>query len=264
MKMTKNIAISALGAGILLSAPFSTTSHATPMQIEEVVNSTTTYTGALVLDGLQDAFDGAFFLNSGLAGLDVIRQIDTLESIQTYRLLDTFTNNTASTITTTIGYFTDLGSDGDELIVEEGAFRSITFQERDDLDGTPVGEVDPVLAFTFGNNSFTTNNAVGDVLPGEFELTFDVSILAGESLSLLQFATLIKDDTDRSGDVALATARSDALIALPDLSGLSVGLNDIANFGAVSTVPVPAALPLFGTGLAFMGFLGWRRKRKSA
>ena len=32
----------------------------------------------------------------------------------------------------------------------------------------------------------------------------------------------------------------------------------------VSAVPVPAALPLFGTGLALMGFIGWRRKRKLA
>lgn len=34
--------------------------------------------------------------------------------------------------------------------------------------------------------------------------------------------------------------------------------------GAVSAVPVPAALPLFGTGLAVLGFIGWRRKRKAA
>ncbi len=33
---------------------------------------------------------------------------------------------------------------------------------------------------------------------------------------------------------------------------------------AVSAVPLPAALPLFGTGLAIMGFIGWRRKRKLA
>lgn len=33
---------------------------------------------------------------------------------------------------------------------------------------------------------------------------------------------------------------------------------------ASSVIPVPAALPLFGTGLAIMGFVGWRRKRKLA
>ncbi|MFK5980999.1 MAG: hypothetical protein QM488_19180 [Rhizobiaceae bacterium] len=32
--------------------------------------------------------------------------------------------------------------------------------------------------------------------------------------------------------------------------------------GASAVVPIPAALPLFGTGLALMGFLGWRRKQK--
>jgi hypothetical protein len=32
----------------------------------------------------------------------------------------------------------------------------------------------------------------------------------------------------------------------------------------VSTTPLPAALPLFATGLGVLGLLGWRRKRKSA
>ncbi len=31
-----------------------------------------------------------------------------------------------------------------------------------------------------------------------------------------------------------------------------------------AVVPLPAALPLFGTGLAIMGLIGWRRKRKTA
>ena len=32
----------------------------------------------------------------------------------------------------------------------------------------------------------------------------------------------------------------------------------------VSAVPLPAALPLYGAGLAALGFLGWRRRRKAA
>jgi len=46
--------------------------------------------------------------------------------------------------------------------------------------------------------------------------------------------------------------------------------SDPANFvigdGKVvpSTVPLPAALPLFATGLGALGLLGWRRKRKAA
>jgi hypothetical protein len=33
--------------------------------------------------------------------------------------------------------------------------------------------------------------------------------------------------------------------------------------GGVDVVPLPAALPLFATGLGAMGLLGWRRKRKA-
>jgi len=36
----------------------------------------------------------------------------------------------------------------------------------------------------------------------------------------------------------------------------------VANVNGISVVPLPAALPLYGTGLAIMGFIGWRRRRK--
>ena len=32
--------------------------------------------------------------------------------------------------------------------------------------------------------------------------------------------------------------------------------------GPVTVIPLPAALPLYGTGLAIMGLIGWRRKKK--
>jgi hypothetical protein len=39
---------------------------------------------------------------------------------------------------------------------------------------------------------------------------------------------------------------------------------DWTRFEAQSSVPLPAALPLFATGLGGLGLLGWRRKRKRA
>jgi len=50
---------------------------------------------------------------------------------------------------------------------------------------------------------------------------------------------------------------------------LNLSIDDGEVFGIVtsanvSPVPLPAALPLFGTGLGIMGFIGWRRKRRMA
>jgi len=55
-------------------------------------------------------------------------------------------------------------------------------------------------------------------------------------------------------------------IAKVEISGFRDVIIDSINFefSNTSVVPLPAALPLFGTGLAAMGFIGWRRKRKIA
>jgi hypothetical protein len=37
----------------------------------------------------------------------------------------------------------------------------------------------------------------------------------------------------------------------------------VITFAPVATTPLPAALPLFATGLGGLGLLGWRRKRKA-
>jgi len=50
----------------------------------------------------------------------------------------------------------------------------------------------------------------------------------------------------------------------PDYNpGDGLGRNDYS-VAAISAVPLPAALPLYGAGLAVMGLVGWRRKRKEA
>ncbi len=57
---------------------------------------------------------------------------------------------------------------------------------------------------------------------------------------------------------------SDSLSAGADVFGfddMSVGALDQVTPNAT---PLPAALPLFASGGALLGFLGWRRKRKMA
>lgn len=261
------LAVAAMG----LVFGFSQAGQAAQLGLAEIVNTTTTSIAPVVVDGLEDAFDGYSSILD-LAGLSLSRQVNTLLSTNTYRTLDIFTNNTASTINTLVHYNSNLGSDYDEFVVEQGAFRAVSFED----DYAPFGvpdphqpgfEGDPVLAFTFGNNAFTTANGAGAITPNYFDVSFNLSVAPGQSVGILQFATLVLDDTDRSGDVALALARSDALIAAPDLSGLSAqDIATIVNFdvGSLSEVPVPPALPLFLTGIAGLGVMRLRRRRVSA
>jgi hypothetical protein len=40
--------------------------------------------------------------------------------------------------------------------------------------------------------------------------------------------------------------------------------DDAGGFTSFAIIPLPAALPLMGAGLALLGFLGWRKKRKAS
>jgi hypothetical protein len=53
---------------------------------------------------------------------------------------------------------------------------------------------------------------------------------------------------------------------LGQIVGFFIDANDntIGFVGTPTTTPIPAALPLFATGLGATGLFGWRRKRKAA
>ncbi|MFK5978775.1 MAG: PEP-CTERM sorting domain-containing protein [Rhizobiaceae bacterium] len=58
---------------------------------------------------------------------------------------------------------------------------------------------------------------------------------------------------------------SDAISFFGNVLTLSMNVSQPGDWiRVVSAVPVPPALPLFGTALAVLGFMGWRRKQRSA
>ena len=136
-----------------------------------------------------------------------------------------------------------------------------------DSIGTPgcnnsgcVSAFDPIWEITVTRSSFIDASAVDGFEPGdEFELVFDGSVLAWTNFFV-----------DGSGlfhgqvtDLFLAIGTHTFTLNVTNLaSGFNSG-GAWMNFGPELPVPIPAALPLFGSGLAVMGWLGWRRNRKA-
>ena len=88
--------------------------------------------------------------------------------------------------------------------------------------------------------------------------TFSAPALSGnETFSFLGVAfdsPLVSLVRILSGNASLGAGQFD-----PDV----VAMDDFIYGEPVPQVPLPAALPLFATGLGVLGLLGWRRKRKA-
>jgi hypothetical protein len=84
------------------------------------------------------------------------------------------------------------------------------------------------------------------------------------TVSSINFSTAPTDgffqkDQDPSGPMSRPI-----LNGLGDIEAQDLGLITGIGFVPPGQVPLPAALPLFATGLGALGLLGWRRKRKGA
>jgi hypothetical protein len=88
----------------------------------------------------------------------------------------------------------------------------------------------------------------------------------------LQLSSGSKPDSSILPNIILTNfSFSGTLISLYDSASSNFTTYDVAasghltSFGPaeLSQTPLPAALPLFATGLGALGLLGWRRKRKN-
>jgi|SRR5215472_100294 len=107
-----------------------------------------------------------------------------------------------------------------------------------DLQFSSVGLYILVNGVTdFSSSAFTGSSAHQPAIP--FSLT-DISLTAGMTIDFV-----VDSLGDQSNDVV----------------GLQADIS--SGSGTAAATPLPAALPLFASGLGAMGLLGWRRKRKA-
>ena len=97
------------------------------------------------------------------------------------------------------------------------------------------------------NNSFTVS---GGVLTSDSIFTSFGSFNASPAVTCCSFL-LILSNINFAGLSAVS-------------NGVSISGSTNLVITAVSEAPLPAALPLFATGLGALGLIGWRRKRKAA
>ena len=139
----------------------------------------------------------------------------------------------------------------------------------------PNGPNNVIIDSVFGDVEFGFNNAI-DVVSADFTgnsvtveddvlftrvidsitLEFTDALFAGATVTL---------GTDNFPSPFTETLVGDVLtLSTPSSAGTRGQVFDATfNITPVSATPLPAALPLFATGLGALGLLGWRRKRKA-
>jgi hypothetical protein len=208
-----------------------------------------------VSDGGRDAFDSyGYYPNALAAGLTQTRLVEAFTARNLYRFFDTFTNTTSDAISTTLVFSGNLGSDAATL-EEYGAGGLIVSCQS----GAIGCASDPVVASIAGNNGLGHQLLNGD----DYFASFDVTIAAGASISLLNFAFVASEDTGtQASDVTLAIATGQSLVANPFLDGLSTQqIAQIANYDfGTPGVPEPAAWVMMISGFGMAGAM-LRRQR---
>ncbi|MGO9682013.1 MAG: VPLPA-CTERM sorting domain-containing protein [Beijerinckiaceae bacterium] len=128
------------------------------------------------------------------------------------------------------------------------------------------------------NGTLTIDVTIGSVtasdliIPDFAPLNMIVSQFTSPNSTGLLYQLNVNDSNGDSGyvDFIYPNDQSNPLIGHPFIYidqgefNAASGLIPFGLTGDITATPLPAALPLFATGLGAMGLLGWRRKRKNA
>jgi hypothetical protein len=129
--------------------------------------------------------------------------------------------------------------------------------------------------------SFATTGSTIDTYDGLFSgpASFGTGTLtladttSGEPVFFLSLLQLLAVPTGYISDAALGTSTSTYSNATLTSLGVTPGIyvwtwgpaaNQSFTLDIINPIPIPAALPLFATGLGALGLLAWRRKKKAA
>jgi hypothetical protein len=170
---------------------------------------------------------------------------------------------------TLVGQSTD-ASGIDDLVVDgvsyNVSFEHVNYGSVPGLNpstfyGNPSGAFDASSALISALNSFGVTGLVD--VPGSFVRNEDLVV----PIVVNQFGLAVVGAQCISNSSGCVTGWDQVNTSLPD-NGMEIFPSDqefdFAVFSAGAATPLPAALPLFATGLGAMGLLVWRKKRKGA
>jgi uncharacterized protein (TIGR03118 family) len=105
----------------------------------------------------------------------------------------------------------------------------------------------------------------GDLLVGNFSFAHSFISAFDPTTGAFLGMILINVDGQTPGGLWALMFGTGGNNGSPNTLYFTDGINGEADglFGAITPTPLPAALPLFATGLGALGLLGWRRKRKA-
>jgi hypothetical protein len=129
------------------------------------------------------------------------------------------------------------------------------------------------MNMTFGGNLSSISFDIADIDGGSSDNilnqsndeVFTISYFMNSILQAIDVVT----SNDVAGDGTITNFSFAGLFDEVSIVGTTIGGTrnigwGIDNITTVAAVPVPAALPLLGSGFAALGLLGWRRRQKAA